>query len=138
MDEDKKKYEFGYLISYKLTEEEASSEISNISKFIKQSGGEIVLEGATTKRRLAYPIKKESEAYFGWLEFLIAPDKIEVLKDYFRLSPNILRFLILSKGEEKAKSRKPKDEKGPEHPQLPEDDSDLEKKLNELMVAVKK
>ncbi len=144
MNEDKKKYELGYLISYKLTEgkeDKASQEAVQLRELIRQSGGEIIQEGDLLKRPLAYLIKKESEAYFGWLEFLILPEKIITLKNNFHLNPQILRFLILNKKQEGLKSKKLKSEKNLKSPPLQEnleDNSDLEKKLNELMVAVKK
>jgi len=83
MTENKKKYELGYLLSSKLEEKDALSELDKIHDFIKKSDGGIVLEEAPAKRRLAYPIKKEQEAYFGWLEFLAAPEKIEELRNKF-------------------------------------------------------
>lgn len=138
MNEDKRKYELSYLLSFKLEEKDALLELDKIHDFIKKSEGEIILEEAPAKRRLAYPIKKEQEAYFGWLEFLINPDKIEELKTHLRHQTDILRFLIFVKKEKKSaiKKMKERDLRKPLQPQ--EESNELEKKLNELITAVKK
>ena len=45
---------------------------------------------------LAYQIKKENEAYFGYLHFLANTDKIKNISDDLKLNQKVLRFLIIT------------------------------------------
>ncbi|OGY65100.1 MAG: hypothetical protein A3A04_01660 [Candidatus Harrisonbacteria bacterium RIFCSPLOWO2_01_FULL_40_28] len=47
--------------------------------------------------RLAYPIKKENEAEFGFLCFKSLPDKIQLIDKELRLVSYALRFLLIAR-----------------------------------------
>ncbi len=90
MSEETKNYELAYL----LKSEEDYKEI-----LYSVNGAEIQIasEGQLSKIKLAYPIKKESFAYFGYLYLTANPESVKNLSEALRSNLKILRFLIFIK-----------------------------------------
>lgn len=84
-----KNYEIGFL---------AKSEEGKewLVKTLKDRHFSIADGGDFSRIKLAYPIKKESFAYFGYLYFSGKPENIKELKNELNPSPKILRFIIIS------------------------------------------
>lgn len=131
MDENQRK---SYEISYLLNPNEGSDLMSSI---IKDMGLEIISEGGVTEMRLAYPVKKETRANFGYLHFGAEPEVINKLRDSLQLNTNVLRFLIVTPPFVKTPSRReegnyrvrPVEEVRPEI-----SNSSLEEKLEEIRI----
>ena len=131
MDENQRK---SYEISYLLSPAEGSDLMSNI---IKDMGLEVISEGGVNEIRLAYPIKKETRANFGYLHFSAEPGAVSSLRDSLQLNPNVLRFLIITPPFIKTQSRReeggyrvrPVEEARPEI-----SNSSLEEKLEEIKI----
>lgn len=95
-----KLYELTYLISSNLSEEEAKTSQEKIFSLIKDFEGifeESFVLGGLNRKRLAYAIKKEDEAYLGTVVFRLNPDNILKLEKGLALEKNILRHLLLIK-----------------------------------------
>lgn len=96
-----KYYELAY-----LTSPNSPEKVEKISKDIEailQKEGAILDKATESKKiSLAYPIKKEKEAYFCSCFFRSAADKIKPLEKILLKEKNILRFLLLTKKVEKA------------------------------------
>lgn len=95
-----KLYELAYLISANLSEEEAKAVQEKIFSLIKDLEGifeESFVLGGLNKKRLAYPIKKENEAYFGAVVFRLNPDNISKLEKGLTSEKQIFRYLLLIK-----------------------------------------
>jgi len=65
--------------------------------------GEILKEGEVFKIRLAYLIKKQSSGVFSFLQFFLKPENLTSLKKTLKLSPSILRFLVIKLKEKEGK-----------------------------------
>ena len=89
MDEEIKKYE----ISVLLRAEESAEEVL---QHLKRLGAEVVEHSAPAKVKLAYPIKKETTAYFMCVIFSAAPETVVGLQKETLLLPQVLRFLIVT------------------------------------------
>lgn len=95
--ESKNTYEIGYLVRARLSPEDADSYVREISSMIqKSSWGIVTRETPPQKIRLAYPIQKEGQAYFGVMNFELARKDLEELTRKLRLEPNLLRYLIIA------------------------------------------
>mgnify|MGYP001612390531 CR=1 FL=1 len=131
MDEKTKK---SYEISYLLNPNEGSDLMSNL---LKNMGLEIMSDGGITEMRLAYPVKKETRANFGYLHFGAEPEAVNSLRDSLQLNANVLRFLIVTPPFVKTVSRR---EEGnyrvkPVLEARPEISNDaLEEKLEEIKI----
>jgi len=85
----KKEYEIGYLAK----EEEGKKETEQLLNSYK---ADILNEGKISKITLAYPIKKEKSAYFGFMWFAVEPEMIKEIKEKLKLNNKILRSLIIT------------------------------------------
>ena len=63
---------------------------------VKAHGGEITLEGPVDEVALAYEIKKQKQARFGYLHASLDPSEIAVLNQELERAESILRFLIMT------------------------------------------
>ncbi|MFH1188631.1 MAG: 30S ribosomal protein S6 [bacterium] len=82
-----------YEISFLLKSEE---DVHIIVNYLSEIGGEIINEGIVSRIRLAYPIKKEHEAYFGFIHFTAVPLSIAKLDEALEIDAKVLRFLIVT------------------------------------------
>jgi len=96
-----KLYELTYLISPELPEEELKSLQERINSLIQKEKG--VLSGVKIpiKKKLAYPIKKQREAFLTDLSFYLEPDKLGSLEKELKSEKKILRYLILARPKSK-------------------------------------
>ena len=88
MIDENKNYEIGFLIKSESDREE-------IIKALKDSQFSIIGEGQTQRIKLAYPIKKETFAYFSYLHFSGQPADIQNLNNKLKTGAKILRFSIV-------------------------------------------
>jgi len=105
-----KQYELTALISPNLSEKELKKSVETIHSLISEKGNLQNSNNAVEKITLAYPIKKETSAFFAVIEFETEPENIESLKTSLEKQKEVLRFLIVKKEKktEKAKEKEPK------------------------------
>lgn len=92
-----------YEISFLLRSEE---DVQTVVRHLSDRGAEIVAEGAVEKIRLAYPIEKENEAFFGYIHFAMDPAEIVALHDAMQLDKKVIRFLIVTPAFVKSTKRR--------------------------------
>jgi len=97
-------YELGYHLSPEIPEAELSPSTDKIKSLIEKLNGEVKF-GDVKKRRLAYPLQKHAESYFGFVKFILEPEKMEKLKNELKLDKQVLRFLVLSLKPEEAEQK---------------------------------
>ena len=85
---EKRKYEIAFILKVE--------DASVLSQSLTNRGFTILNENPLEKVRLAYPIKKENYAYFGYLHFEGEPGAIKNLRADLKLKPEVLRYLIIS------------------------------------------
>lgn len=88
-------YELTYLLSGNLEEGAAVQESAKIAKIIQDAGGIIEREETPKRRRLAYDIKHEKQAYSGVIAVTATSDVAAKLKEEFRHQPALLRHLFV-------------------------------------------
>ncbi len=126
-------YELNYLIIPSLTTEEAIAYHEEIKATIKKEGGIVEKEHMPIKKKLAYDINKNSEAYLAAADFGIAEEKIKKIKEKIGDEKNILRTLLIKKeigkkSEEEEPKRKRRSLK-PEKAKLKEIDAKIDEML---------
>lgn len=87
MDVDKKIYELCYL----LIAPEAEAEVTRL---LSQYQSDILHHGKLYDLRLAYPIKKQQSALFGFVQFSALPANADKIKASLSLSPKVLRLML--------------------------------------------
>lgn len=97
---DNKNYEISFLSK---TEEGSAL----VSKLLKQHQFEIILEGPVKKIALAYKIKKESQAHFGFFHVSGSPESLPAITHDLGINPEILRFIFITPPFAKSKEPTP-------------------------------
>lgn len=113
-DEEKKFYEIGYLLRPNLREADAENKKDYLMNLIGGLGGDSVLSPSCRKQKLAYPIKKQTSAYFGYLLMEIFPSKLAEIKEKIRYDGDILRYIVLGRNKkifERAKQKEEEEKK---------------------------
>ena len=98
MDESRS-YELAYLLSPAIGEEEVLAYAQKLSALIEDTKGVIKHAEQPRKRRLAYPIKKERNAYFGWTTFQVAPSVMASIDKKIKMQDDLLRHMITEEEE---------------------------------------
>jgi len=86
-------YETTFILSPVLDEPATEQQIEKIEAAVKNEGGTVKEWDKWGKRRMAFPIKRQSEGYYAFLRFEAEPDSIERLTESFKLDENILRHM---------------------------------------------
>jgi ribosomal protein S6 len=85
---DKKQYELSFLLL-------AENGVEGVLKLLSQHGAEVRAEGHLRKINLAYPIKKATQAYFGFVDFAGEPAEVKLLERDLESNAAVLRSLII-------------------------------------------
>lgn len=85
---EKKEYEIAFLAKM--------PEASAVENLLNQYRAEIFYRSPINEVRLAYPVKKQRQAYFGFLQFRADPDVSEKVQRALNLNPSILRLLLVA------------------------------------------
>ena len=92
-----KHYELTYLISSEISEEEVKSLPEKVLVLVQEADGIIENRILPLKRKLAYPINKQEDAYLTTLTFQLNPEKLAGLEKKLKAEGQILRYLLLAK-----------------------------------------
>ncbi|MDP3770403.1 MAG: 30S ribosomal protein S6 [Candidatus Sungbacteria bacterium] len=95
MEQETTNYELAYLLPSTVPETEVLMYAGKLSALIEEQKGVIKHVQEPRKQKLAYPIKKERNAYFGWTTFRLNPLGIKALEKKLKTESTILRYLIV-------------------------------------------
>ena len=87
-------YELAYILDPELDEQSIEAFEERVKAWIEAAGGTIKNIDSWGKRRLAYPIKKNNEGYYYFLQIEMPPQAGVAIERDLRLSEQILRFMI--------------------------------------------
>jgi len=92
-----KLYQLHYLISSELSEKEIKEVQEKVISLFQNEGGVLVENEEPTKKTLAYPIEKKTEAFLASVSFRLTPDKIKSVEEGIKKEKRIIRYLLLTK-----------------------------------------
>jgi len=105
------KYELGVIVRATLDDEAQQAEMDRIRGLLDRFGATIEKEDKWGRRRLAYPIQKQTEGVYTFITYT-APSSTPIeVESRIRLMENVLRFLTINMNEAeiaKAKAAPPK------------------------------
>lgn len=90
-------YEFTYLVSPELTEQELKETTEKVEALIQENEGNLAKVEKPVKTRLGTPIKNKESAFLCSLNFYIDAQKLAALGQKLSASKSILRFMLSSK-----------------------------------------
>jgi small subunit ribosomal protein S6 len=82
-----------------LDEEEVRSRVSDLERFLGDSGAKVSSTDLWGKRRLAYEINHNSEGYYSVIGFDAAAETVAALDRMLSLSDDVLRHKVFKPGE---------------------------------------
>ena len=107
-------YELLFIISNKYSEEESKNVVKTAHKIITDNKGDITYSEEWGKKKFAYPINHFHYGYYFLTEFNCLGENINKINQDFRLSSEILRYMIVAKkmrSEKEIKAEKAREEK---------------------------
>ena len=93
------KYETVFIIDSKVEEAGIKELIQKFSDLVN-SDGKVEEVNEMGKRKLAYEIKKNKEAYYVVIDFEANPTLIQELERVYRITDEVIKFIVVRKDEE--------------------------------------
>jgi small subunit ribosomal protein S6 len=93
------KYELALVVSAKLDSEAIAATVQKAKDYIERFGGTIGEVEEWGKRKLAYEIQKQTEAYYFFINFDAELQVPAQLESVMRIMDKVLRYLVLAKDE---------------------------------------
>ena len=90
-----RKYETMYIIKPNYEDDKYQEIIEKCNALIQSNGGEVLKVEPWGKRRLAYDIEKIREGYYVLVNFLGPQTLPAELERNFRISDDIMRYLVV-------------------------------------------
>ena len=94
------KYESVIIINPSVEEEGMKNIIKTYTDLINKNG-KVEKVDELGKKKLAYEVKKNKEAYYVVFTFEAKPDSIAELERNYRIDDQIIKFIVVRKDEEK-------------------------------------
>jgi small subunit ribosomal protein S6 len=107
-------YETGFLLAPNLSDEESEKIIAQMLDVISQREGTLVRQERWGKRKLAYSVKRFSEASYIFFHYQGRAEIPLELERRFKQTDAVLRYLTLKKDAQATVRRKKKKEAAPE------------------------
>jgi len=92
-----REYELVYLVADTIAEDKQEAVLAKIQKFITDLGGSKIKQENLGRRRLAYEILKNEFATYVQLNFELEGSKVKDLEHDLKLTPAIIRHLLILK-----------------------------------------
>ncbi len=128
-----KSYEITYLIPPSLTAQEAVDYHAKIKKTVEKNNGVLGNEQIPSKKKLAYPIGKETEGYLTSIDFEIDKKNLKDLEKEVEKESNVMRHILIekqaTKKEEEQKPARKRRSLKPEKASL----RDIDAKIDEIL-----
>ena len=93
------KYELAVVLSAAITDEERTAALDRVKEYITRAGGTITNVDEWGKKKLAYPIRKMTEAFYTFIRFEAEASAPAQVEENVRLMEQVIRFLCVSKEE---------------------------------------
>jgi len=88
-----RRYEQVYILRPSLSENEIATLIENTNNIVLGDQGAIIQLDTWGMRKLAYPIKKESQGFYVFCDFAGTPKAVAEIERKFRIDDAVLKYL---------------------------------------------
>jgi small subunit ribosomal protein S6 len=92
-----REYELVFIVHPDQDETAFTEVVNRVQNWITEAGGEVEKTDIWGKRKLAYPIRKQSEGLYVLLQTRLNPDFCATLERNLRFLEPVMRFLLVAK-----------------------------------------
>ena len=89
-----RQYEVMFILPAEADESVVGGAVDRISKILAERGGEVGNIDRWGRKRLAYPIARQSEGYYAVVEFTAEPDALTEIDRALTLADDVIRFKV--------------------------------------------
>ena len=100
------KYELGVIVRANLDDEALQAEMDRVKGLLDRFGATIEKEDKWGRRKLAYPIQKQSEGVYTFITYSAPSSTPLEVESRLRLMENVLRFLTININEAEIRKAK--------------------------------
>lgn len=93
-------YELVMVISPDLSEDEVSSSVERVQRFVSERGGEVLKVDRWGRRRLAYPIRRFTEGHYVIAQLRLDASAVRELDRNLEVAESVLRHLVIRTDED--------------------------------------
>jgi len=93
-------YELVMVISPDLSEDEVSSSVERVQRFVSERGGEVLKVDRWGRRRLAYPIRRFTEGHYVIAQLRLDASAVRELDRNLEVAESVLRHLVVRTDED--------------------------------------
>lgn len=90
-------YELMLLIDSKISDDDVNNLLSQAETLIKEKKGEIIETVHWGRKKLAYSINKDKDAYYVLVNFKLVSQNLKEIVPFYKLNEKIIRYFILKK-----------------------------------------
>ncbi len=87
-------YELGMILNPEVTEEETQALLSRVEQIIAPYDGQVVRVQQWGRRRLAYPIERNRDGYYVFIDLILTPETVSELERNLKVSETVLRHMF--------------------------------------------
>lgn len=84
-----------FIIHPEVEDEGITGVTEKVSQFITEDGGQVTSVDHLGRRRLAYPIQKQTEGYYVLMQVQLDPQSIGELERNLKLTEEVIRHLLV-------------------------------------------
>jgi small subunit ribosomal protein S6 len=86
-------YELGFILNPEVSEEETRAILERVEQIVATHGGQVVKVNQWGRRRLAYPIERNRDGFYIFIDMILAPETVSELERTLKVSEVILRYM---------------------------------------------
>jgi small subunit ribosomal protein S6 len=88
-----------YILASSVSDDQIPDVTGQIAQFVSDFGGTDIQETQLGKKKLAYPIKKTRNGFYGLIDFSLEGPKINDLDAKIRTQNTIIRYILVNQDE---------------------------------------
>ncbi len=90
-----RRYETIFILRPSRNEKEIDAIVEMTTGIIEETGGKIIEIDKWGMRKLAYPIKKETQGFYVFIDYSATPDVISEIERRYRIDDSVLRYMTV-------------------------------------------
>lgn len=87
-------YELGFILQPEVNEEQTRAILDRVEQVVTNHGGQIVRVNQWGRRRLAYPIQRNRDGFYVFIDMILTPESVIELDRTLKVSEDVLRHMI--------------------------------------------